>query len=75
MKPNPFFFFVFYIPFLDFNPIDLIFDINGKRFLILTNDGVYQLKCPEKELSKVYDGDNLTAMTIKNNKIIVEPIN
>jgi len=55
----------------NFNPIDLIFDLKGKRFLILTNDALYQLKCPEKELSKVYDGDNLTAMTIKNNKIIL----
>ena len=37
----------------DFEPIDMIFDKNGKRFLILTENAVYQLKCPEKELLKV----------------------
>ena len=55
----------------NFNPIDLIFDLNGKRFLILTNDAVYQLKCPAKELSKVYDGKDLTAFTLFNDKIIL----
>ena len=55
----------------NFNPLDLIFDLNGKRFLILTTDAVYQLKCPEKELSKVYDGENLTAFAVVDNKIIL----
>lgn len=54
-----------------FNPIKLVFDLNGKRFLILTNDAVYQLQCPEKELSKVYEGNNLTALALKGDKIIL----
>lgn len=55
----------------NFNPIDLIFDLSGKRFLILTTDGVYKLQCPAKELSKVYEGENLTSFAIADNKIIV----
>ena len=55
----------------NFDPISLNFDLSGKRFLILTNDAVYQLQCPEKELSKVYDGANLTALTVMNDKIIL----
>jgi len=55
----------------NFNPIKLIFDLSNKRFLILSNDALYQLKCPDKELTKVYDADNLTAMTLNNNKIIL----
>ncbi|VAX20318.1 hypothetical protein MNBD_IGNAVI01-278, partial [hydrothermal vent metagenome] len=53
------------------DPIKLIFDLKGKRFLILTNDALYQLQCPEKELSKVYEGNNLTAMAIKDDEIIL----
>ncbi len=55
----------------NFEPLNLIFDKNGKRFLILTSDAVYQLKCPKKELSKVFEADNLTAMTLFNNKIVL----
>ena len=55
----------------NFNPIDLIFDMNGKRFLILTSDAVYQLQCPAKELSKVYKGENLTSFAVINNEIIL----
>ena len=53
----------------NFDPISLNFDLSGKRFLITTNDAVYQLQCPQKELSKVYDGENLTALAIIDNKI------
>ncbi|RLD79288.1 MAG: hypothetical protein DRJ10_09040, partial [Bacteroidetes bacterium] len=55
----------------NFDPINLIFDKKGKRFLILTEDAVYQLKCPEKELSKVFEAKNLTAMTLFNDKIVL----
>ncbi|MEN8192386.1 MAG: hypothetical protein ABFS12_06185 [Bacteroidota bacterium] len=55
----------------NFNPEKLLFDLNAKRFLILTADALYQLKCPDKEISKVYDGNNLTALTIKDDKIII----
>jgi len=54
-----------------FNPTDLIFDLKGKRFLILSNDGVYQLKCPAKELSKIYEGEGLTSFALLNNEIII----
>ncbi len=55
----------------NFNPIDIDFDKEGKRFLILTNSALYQLQCPDKELSKVYDGENLTAVAVIDNKIVV----
>jgi len=54
-----------------FLPIELIFDLKGKRFLILTADALYQLKCPEKELSKVFDNENLTSIALMNDKIIL----
>jgi len=55
----------------NFNPLKLIFDKSGKRFLILTNEAVFQLKCPEKEFSKVYEDKNLTAMAVMDNDIIL----
>ncbi len=54
-----------------FNPIKLVFDLSGKRFLILTNDAVYQLQCPEKKLTKVYKGNNLTALALRDDEIIL----
>ncbi|MCP5063493.1 MAG: hypothetical protein GY936_13655, partial [Ignavibacteriae bacterium] len=55
----------------NFNPIEMIFDLSGKRFLILTNDAVYQLQCSAKELSKVYEGQNLTSFALVDNRIIL----
>ena len=55
----------------NFDPLKLIFDKSGKRFLILTNEAVFQLKCPEKEFSKVYEDKNLTAMAVMDNDIIL----
>jgi hypothetical protein len=55
----------------ELKPIDLLFDKNGKRFLILTSTSLYQLQCPEKELTKVYDGKDFTAFIVKKNKIIL----
>ncbi len=55
----------------DFNPVTLIFDLRGKRFLISTNNTVYQLQCPQKELSKVYNGDNIAAIALINDKMIL----
>ena len=54
-----------------FNPLKLIFALNGKRFLILTDNALYQLKCPEKKLSKVYERNDLTAMALSDDKIIL----
>ena len=53
------------------NPIDLLFDKSGKRFLILSSNAIYKLQCPEKELTKVYNGKDLTTFTVKDNKIIL----
>lgn len=58
----------------DFDPKELIFDLKGKRFLALADDGIYQLQCPEKELTKVYDAPNLTAMELVDEKIILGTI-
>ncbi len=55
----------------DFNPLKLIFDKSGKRFLILTNNSLYQLKCPNKKIKIIYKGKNLTSFTLKDSKIIV----
>ncbi len=58
-------------PFAGSNTIKIIFDESGKRFLILTSDALYQLQCPEKELSKVYEGSDLTALAVMGDKIVV----
>ena len=55
----------------EFNPIKLINDTDGARFLILTDKGVYQLLNKQNNFTKVYTGNNLTAMTLYNNKIII----
>ncbi len=55
----------------DLNPTKIIFDKNGKRFLILTDKSLYQLECPNKKLLRVYDGENLTALGLRDNKIIL----
>ncbi|MEN8186329.1 MAG: hypothetical protein ABFR05_04275 [Bacteroidota bacterium] len=52
-------------------PQDIIYDKDGQRFLILGTDGVYQLKYPENEFSKVFDQSGFTAFTIFDNKIII----
>jgi hypothetical protein len=55
----------------DFLPIKLIFDKNNNRFLILTSKALYQLKCPDKELSKVFSGDSFTAIEVANDKVLI----
>ena len=55
----------------EFNPIKLINDTNGDRFLILTDKGVYQLLNKKNNFTKVYTGNNLTAMTLYKNNIIL----
>ena len=53
------------------NLVKIKFDETGKRFLILTSDAVYQLQCPDKKLSKVFESDDLTALTVMNDKIVI----
>ncbi len=54
-----------------FNSLKMIFDLTGKRFLILTDNVLYQLKCPQKKLSKVYKGKSLTSMVLTDDRIII----
>lgn len=55
----------------DFTPIKIIDDTSAARFLILTEDGVYQLLKNSNKLSKVYKGKGLTAMALHQNKIVL----
>ncbi|MBK7106933.1 MAG: hypothetical protein IPH62_16800 [Ignavibacteriae bacterium] len=49
----------------------LLFDEKGKRFLILSSDNLFQLKCHDKEFSSIYTGKDFTSFEIINDKIIV----
>ena len=55
----------------DFNPINMIFDENKDRFLILTSEGVYQLLNKNNKFSKVYEGADLSAFALHKNAIVV----
>jgi hypothetical protein len=59
----------------NFEPKELIFDEKGNRFLILFDKGIYELKIPTKEFSKVYDGEKLTSFSIKDEEIILGTAN
>ena len=59
----------------NFKPEEIIFDENNRRFLILTSDELYELQCPERELKKVYEGENLTSLAVKDSKIILGTTN
>ena len=53
------------------SPIALIFDKKGERFLILTKNAVYELQSSTTKFSKIFDGDDLTAITLYKDKIIL----
>lgn len=55
----------------EFEPVKLIFDEVNNRFLILTRTELYQLKISTNRLSKVYNGTNLTAITLYKDNIII----
>ncbi|MCB9260613.1 MAG: hypothetical protein H6612_14800 [Ignavibacteriales bacterium] len=55
----------------NFTPIDLIFDEDGKRFYVLSDESIYMLQCPDKKLFKIYSGKNLTAIELLKDEIIV----
>jgi hypothetical protein len=59
----------------DFNPIKIVDDKNGARFLILTDTGVYQLLKNSNKLSNVFKSQNLTAMALYENKIVLGTAN
>lgn len=55
----------------DFNPIKLLFDEKEDRFLMLTNEGIYQLLTKNNTFSRIYEGTDLTAITLHKNDIVV----
>ncbi len=57
--------------FNDFSPIELLFDENEDRFLILTSKGVYQLLTKNNKFSQVYKGNDLTAIALHKKIIVV----
>jgi len=57
-----------------FKPIGVVFDKGNNRFLILTNQEVYQLNSGNK-FSKIFSGKDLTAITVFKNNIILGTTN
>ena len=57
-----------------FKPVEVVFDKGNNRFLILTNQEVYQLNSGNK-FSKIFSGKNLTAITVFENNIILGTTN
>jgi len=57
--------------FNDFNPIEMLFDENEDRFLVLTSKGVYQLLTNNNKFSQVYEGNDLTTIASHKNAIVI----
>lgn len=55
----------------NFNPISIIDDKIGNRFLILAENGVYELLKTSKDLSKVFSLDGGTSITLYQAKVII----
>ena len=55
----------------NFTPVKLLFDKSGKRFLVLAENGLYELKCPDKVFTKVYDAEGLKALALYKGQIVV----
>ncbi len=55
----------------EFTPLDIIFDKPGKRFLILSEKEVFQLHCPDKNLTSDFKGNELTSFTLYNGQVVV----
>ncbi len=54
-----------------FKPIDVIYDARRDRFLILTSIAVYQLLGEQKSFKRIYGNQNLTAITLFEDNIIL----
>jgi len=54
---------------------EIMFDEKGDRFLILTKNTVYVLQGTSTKFSKVFEGDNLTAIAVYENDIILGTTN
>lgn len=55
----------------ELNPKELLFDEKSKKFLVLTSDAIYEITVANPKLQKIYDGSNLTSMTVYKNEVIV----
>ena len=53
------------------NPKSLIFDEKGDRFLILTDNALYTLDSSGTKFTKVFSGENLTAICLYKSNIII----
>jgi len=53
------------------NPIDLLYDKKNNHFLILSNKVIYQLDTKNNSLKEVYKSENLTAMALYKDELIV----
>ncbi|MCB0853836.1 MAG: hypothetical protein KDD63_16540, partial [Bacteroidetes bacterium] len=56
-------------------PQEVIYDGKNERYFILTSKELFQFQPREKELTKVYTGESLTALTLFNDKIVVGSMN
>lgn len=55
----------------DFSPIEIIDDKKASRFLILAEDGVYELLKTNNSFTKVYSGKEATSMALYQTKIVL----
>ena len=57
------------------NPTALLFDAKEDRFLILTKNAVYALQRSSTKFSKIFEGNDLTAITLFKDNIILGTTN
>ncbi|MCK5872095.1 MAG: hypothetical protein KAG26_04650, partial [Methylococcales bacterium] len=55
--------------------IEMVFDVENDRFLVLTNNAVYEKRGNSNKLSKIYEGVSLTALAVKGDVIFVGTAN
>ncbi|MFC2123385.1 hypothetical protein ACFLU5_01135 [Bacteroidota bacterium] len=56
----------------EFDPVELLYDEDNSRFLVLSKSALYAYNVTDKKLIKKYNGKQLTSMTItSNNKIVM----
>ncbi len=52
----------------NFNPVELLYDRNKSRFLILSNNSIHIVDLANQKLTKKHAGENLTAMALLKRK-------
>ena len=55
----------------ELNPIVIEFDEKNNRFLVLNTDALYEIKVESLELHKIYEGQNLTALALYKDDIVL----